>query len=428
MSPTQAYGVYPAEGTAGDQVSSTFIGRHLTMQAQELTHAGAVVTKGMPVVFGVTFPGNAGVGIAFNTEVAVTDLIAIDTEGIWDVSVEAADDGGAMLVTGGDPLYINTTTCLVSKRRTNLTQIPFGYALGQVAAAAIAVIAVKLHWDPPSHWLLDQEALFFGDGAANNADMRLFFDGTDLVMLPIVSDGPEFAIGDGTTLLDQSWYGTAAGNYLRFDASANELINVGVAIRIPEDEVLEFGAPDHTLSWTGEEIEISGDRTTPGDGDYFRVLHAALTVGLDAGDHWGTISTYTTLSGGAGGATWAGAIVGTLEQLDKQVDGYLAAGIFEFKNSADACSTSGALWLSIKNQSAVGYGGVMHGFIVCQDTSPADRDTQCLFVLDSMDATTAASASEIVCQVGAANAASHVIKISANGVPYWIMMDSTPPA
>ena len=145
--PTQAYGVYAAEGTAGDQISSTYEGRHLTMQASELTHAGAVVTKGLPVVFG-TVAGNHGVGIALNTEVAGTDLIAIDTEGSWNVSVVATDDAGNSLVTGGDPLYINTTTCIVGKIRNLVTQIPFGYALGQVAAAATAVIAVKVHWDP----------------------------------------------------------------------------------------------------------------------------------------------------------------------------------------------------------------------------------------------------------------------------------------
>lgn len=147
--PTQDFGVYPDSGTRGAEVSSTYEGRHVTLLASEINHGTgvAVVTKGRPVVFG-TVAGNHGVGIPFITEVAATDRIPIDTEGIWNVQVVANDDNGASLVTGGDPLYINTTTCVVSKIRNTATQIPFGYALGQVAAAATAVIAVKVHWDP----------------------------------------------------------------------------------------------------------------------------------------------------------------------------------------------------------------------------------------------------------------------------------------
>jgi hypothetical protein len=162
--PTQDFGVYPDSLTIGTEVSSTYEGRHVTLLASEINHGNvlAVVTKGYPVIFG-TITGNAGVGIALNTEVAATDLIAIDTEGIWNVSVVATDDAGASLVTGGDPLYINTTTAVVSKIRTTATQIPFGYALGQVAAGATAVIAVKVHWDPP------ESAEFFGDKVFHGA-------------------------------------------------------------------------------------------------------------------------------------------------------------------------------------------------------------------------------------------------------------------
>ena len=148
MMPTQDFGVYPAEGTAGDEVSSTYEGRHVTVTAAELlTSAGSgVATKGLPCVFGIV-AGNNGVGVCFNSG-TLTDLIAIDTEGIWDLSVVATDDNGASLVTGGDLLYINTTTGVVSKISDISTSIPFGYALGQVAAGDTAVIAVKVHFDP----------------------------------------------------------------------------------------------------------------------------------------------------------------------------------------------------------------------------------------------------------------------------------------
>jgi|GEM_PF-2149532 len=166
--PTQDFGVYPAEGTLGDEVSSTYEGRHITLKASEINHGNilAVVTKGYPVIFG-TVAGNHGVGIALKTEVAGTDLIAIDTEGIWNVSVVASNDGGNSLVTGGDPLYINTTTAVVSKITDIATQIPFGYALGQIAAGATAVIAVKVHFDPVNQndALLSKEITFEEDGA-----------------------------------------------------------------------------------------------------------------------------------------------------------------------------------------------------------------------------------------------------------------------
>ena len=147
MSP--AFGVYPVADalTEGEQISSTYEGRHITLFASEIRHAGAVVTKGRPVVFGTV--GLHGVGIAFNTEVLGTDLIAIDTEGIWVVDVHAEDDGGVgSAVVGGDLLFINTTTCVVSKITNIATQIPFGYALGAITASLTERIAVKVHFDP----------------------------------------------------------------------------------------------------------------------------------------------------------------------------------------------------------------------------------------------------------------------------------------
>ena len=424
--PTQDWGLYPDSLTLGSEASSTYEGRHITATAAELNHGNvlAVVTKGYPVIFGI-IAGNHGVGVAFNTEVAGTDLISVDTEGIWNLSVVSSDDLGNSLVTGGDPLFINTTTAVISKIRNNATQIPFGYALGQCDNDGAAhTIAVKVHWDPRSHWLEDLEMLYFGDAL----DIRVGWDGNSLDFLPLVTDTGAVHIGNGTLLLDQLWFGTAIGNYLQFDASANELINVGVAIRIPEDEVLEFGAPDHTMTWTGEEVDFSGDRTTGGDGDYYRALHFSLDAALGAADRWGTISTYTTLTGGAGGATSAFAGSFSLVQAsDAQVTGFFGAVMAEIKNEADNCSTACALFCRWDNDSNVGFGGVMHSFIRFEDNS-AGLPAQCLFELYGMDATTAASSTEIVCQAGAANTASHVIKISANGVPYWIMMDSTPPA
>ncbi len=349
--PTEDWGQYEQGLTAGTEVSSTYEGRHITCDASELVSTGGsgVAVKGSPCVFGTT--GLQAVGVCF-TSGTLTDKIAIDTEGIWNLAVLATNDGADAggVVVAGDPLYINVATCIISKIKDPATQIPFGYALGGIAQDTSVVIAVKVHWDPRCHWLGDDEPMYFG----RDRDLQVV--------------------------------------------------------------------------WTEEELEFSGDRTTGGDGDYYRTIHCAHdAIALGAGDHWGTISTYTTIDGGAGGASWGFAGAFTLVTATMDFAGYYGAVMAEVKNEADNSVTACALFCRWDNDSAVGFGGVMHSFIRFEDNSSA-LNVQCLFELYLMDATAAAAADVIVCQAGAANAASHVIKISANGVPYWIMMDSTPPA
>ncbi len=258
--PTQAFGLYPAEGTAGDQVSSTYEGRHVTVTAAELltSDGSGVATKGLPCIFGIV-AGNHGVGVCLKTG-TTTDKIAIDTEGIWDLSVVANDDDGASLVTGGDPLYINTSTGIISKIRSNASQIPFGYALGQVTAAATAVIAVKVHWDPRSHWLEDQEMLYFG----NARDVSIEFDGTNLEMLPLVNDTGAFNIGNGTLSMDVQIFGNAAGSYMLWDSSLNTL-DILSAIAVADNAITltVTGSPTSgVLAAMFTSLETSGDGTS----------------------------------------------------------------------------------------------------------------------------------------------------------------------
>ncbi len=142
-------GVYPEANakTAGWEISSTYEGRHVTLEESLLVHPSTgdgLVDKGQPVVFGTT--GLQGVGVAFKSAAAATDLIAIDTEGIWVQSVYAYDDTTGSNVRVGDPLYINTTTAVISKINARATQILFGYALGNISAGATQTIAVKVHW------------------------------------------------------------------------------------------------------------------------------------------------------------------------------------------------------------------------------------------------------------------------------------------
>lgn len=140
-------GVYPANNTAGDEVSSTFEGRHLTFLGSELATpaSSGVVSKGDPVVL------RAGhgdiVGVAFNDATA-TDLVAIDTEGIWQLKVYGQDDWGAVAVVAGDAIYIDFAdgSCRLDRIQDPESHCLFGYALGGVTSNEWGIISVKVHW------------------------------------------------------------------------------------------------------------------------------------------------------------------------------------------------------------------------------------------------------------------------------------------
>jgi len=132
--------------SAGDELSSTYEGRHLSIEEELITHPtheDVYVDKGDPVHVGAHI-----VGVAFESAAALTDFIAIDTEGIWFLSVQGSNDAGDSAVVAGDLLYLNTGTCILSKITNIATQIPFGYALGAVGEGLAAVCAVKVHFDP----------------------------------------------------------------------------------------------------------------------------------------------------------------------------------------------------------------------------------------------------------------------------------------
>ena len=146
-----AFGVYPIADalTEGEEISSTYEGRHITVLDSEITghanpDADGFINKGLPLMV-----GDKIVGVSFKSALAAADLIAIDTEGIWIVDVTAANDAGGSAVAGGDQLYIHMTTGVVSKINNTATQRPFGYALGIITTPGnVERIAVKVHFDP----------------------------------------------------------------------------------------------------------------------------------------------------------------------------------------------------------------------------------------------------------------------------------------
>lgn len=183
-------GVYPTADakTAGNEISSTYEGRHITLLESELIHPkrdSGFVEKGDPVCAFAPLTGGVSVGVAFNGGVEA-DLIAIDTEGIWNLNVWSYDDDGGSDINHGDQLFIDFShtddlivagagSCAISKISNTNTNIPFGYALGYVAASGDGNIAVKVHFDPPDNWLCDEEELLFG----NAKDVSLIYSGDE---------------------------------------------------------------------------------------------------------------------------------------------------------------------------------------------------------------------------------------------------------
>ena len=234
--PGVGFGVYTGyEGVlhAGEEVSSTYEGRHITVEESRLIHpfhADGFVDKGDPVIVCATAATSPhatygrAVGVALNSASAITDLIAIDTEGIWQMVAYADDDAGTQAIAPGDALWISddsTTTdasiasngtgdAAISKIRSNVTQVPFGYALGTMGAGFTGTIAVKVHWDPRSHWLLDDEMLYFGD--ARNVSIEWSPTERSLQTISTIV-APDLADGRGQFATIGTVTGTATASY-----------------------------------------------------------------------------------------------------------------------------------------------------------------------------------------------------------------------
>jgi len=131
----------------GQEISSTFGGRHVNILEGDLVHPAhtdGFVNKGDPVSFGIGALGQ-GVGIALMSASANTDVIPVDTEGIWRCEVVAQWD---MIV--GQVVFIDSTGVLVDWPADDETHV-FGYTL-QPLLAGTGTIAVKVHWMDTGIW------------------------------------------------------------------------------------------------------------------------------------------------------------------------------------------------------------------------------------------------------------------------------------
>ena len=125
---------------AGSEGSSTQEGRYVNIYEELLvhpTHADGFVDKGDPVVASML------VGIALKSGASIDDVIVVETEGIWYLNVRSdVDMGWWGGINVGDMVFIDALTAEVNNIWYN---IPFGHALGPVAAGATTLIAVKVH-------------------------------------------------------------------------------------------------------------------------------------------------------------------------------------------------------------------------------------------------------------------------------------------
>ncbi len=147
---------YPITGeSAGNEGSSTYEGRYLSFVESDLVHpyhSDGFVDGGDPVLVGDNI-----VGVAMSSAAAATDIISIDTEGIWYLNVLGCISNGGtagLAHTGvaGDPVYIQRTpgtdVYLLSGEQESDKFAPFGYLLGATTASTTVptLVAVKVHW------------------------------------------------------------------------------------------------------------------------------------------------------------------------------------------------------------------------------------------------------------------------------------------
>lgn len=278
-------GVYPAKNalTAGEQISSTGEGRHLTFLESELWHpyhSDGLVDKGDPVVAQT----NTGyiVGVAFASAAAEADLIAIDTEGIWNLMAYADTDefwdkvAGAGAIVPGDPLFIDRVTtgaitagigaCGISKRRNRATQVPFGFALGSIDNEGEGRIGIKLH-NQGSYDLQRN----MGNRAVVSGGMGWSFFGR-------LTDGGSEGLGgyvDGTILGTNTGAVYNFGSWLCLDDAAD----IAAAIITPLDLGIYSGAAQAaaTLSMIQMQAQLAG---APASLHMFRLNHTQTPTAL----------------------------------------------------------------------------------------------------------------------------------------------------
>lgn len=282
--------------TAGDEASSTNEGRYLTFEESYLTHpyhSDGLVDGKDPVLIGDNI-----VGVAMSGAAAATDLLSIDTEGIWFLNVlgcisDGTSDGIAHALAPGDPVYIQRTpgtdVYILSGESDPYHFAPFGYVLGDVSASTTVptLAAVKVH----NTMLSNLGVLHFGSGSTAAGNFLL--EGSTTVRNAKLI---EACIAPATILL--------AGEQIHgFNIRVvDNLISTGGEITAGELKVVRDEATDATVS-AMTALKLNCDNKNGGAAPYARALDImsegtpGAAPDIRSGIHFNSSGTDGTLEG-----------------------------------------------------------------------------------------------------------------------------------
>ncbi len=143
---------YDSHRLAGEQVSSTNEGRHVLVKESDIlahpAHTDGFVDKGDPVAL------FDAVGVALKSATSPNDVIPVETEGVWRLSVTNTGLNNFGTIVVGQVLFI-TGAGVITDDWVGSFAI-FGFALEPIDSVRTQIIAVKVHWQYP-YWFYDPQ-------------------------------------------------------------------------------------------------------------------------------------------------------------------------------------------------------------------------------------------------------------------------------
>lgn len=136
----------------GEEISSTNEGRYVKVLESNIlahpAHGDGLVDKGDPVAL------FDAVGVAMNSATAATDVVILDTEGIWRLPVTNTGTNNFTNIVVGQQLFL-TSAGVITDTWVGSFSI-FGWALQPITGVGTLTIAVKVHYEYP-YWYYDPQ-------------------------------------------------------------------------------------------------------------------------------------------------------------------------------------------------------------------------------------------------------------------------------
>jgi len=105
----------------------------------------------------------------------------------------------------------------------------------------------------------DDDVIIFGDSVASDSFTVKFDETTDNLLIVATTANDQVQFGDGTSSsTDVKMMGATDGDFVLFDASADELFFEDCDLKINEGAQIEFAVADNSIDWT---IDVSTDET-----------------------------------------------------------------------------------------------------------------------------------------------------------------------